>query len=305
MMKTKKNTLAGSFSGITARLVCQPLDVVKIRFQLQIEPISKKAVHSKYTGVFQCLKTMVCEEGVSSLWKGLIPGTAMYAIYGGIQFTGYGVLQNSLVNQFHFKNDSVGLNFIGGCFGGAVATAVCYPLDVLRTRFVGQGNPRYYTSLTAALKLMYFENGIRTFYKGLVPTLIAIVPQTGLNFGFYSLFLSSWRSWSASSAVVLQGNKNIDSLVCGAMAGMSSKVLTLPFDIIKKRLQVQGFEKARQPFGQVPIYTGAFDVLRKIIHQESVLGLYKGGVPSILKASLSASVSFYAYEYALKCLDEY
>jgi len=35
-------------------------------------------------------------------------------------------------------------------------------------------------------------------YRGLVPTLIQIAPQTGLQFGFYSMFRSAWISVTAA-----------------------------------------------------------------------------------------------------------
>ena len=38
-MRAKDSAIAGAVSGITARVITTPLDVIKIRFQLQLEPI--------------------------------------------------------------------------------------------------------------------------------------------------------------------------------------------------------------------------------------------------------------------------
>lgn len=61
------DAIAGALAGCVARFAVGPLDVVKIRFQVQLEPISKQAVkvaNSKYTGFGQALLTILKEEGV-------------------------------------------------------------------------------------------------------------------------------------------------------------------------------------------------------------------------------------------------
>ena len=82
-------------------------------------------------------------------------------------------------------------------------------------------------------------------------------------------------------------SRSIQSLACGAISGMASKILLLPFDVIKKRLQIQGFEQARQSFGQVKVYTGMSNCFWTIISDEGISGLYKGAAASVLKVSLS------------------
>ena len=42
MTSVRDSLLAGSVSGVVTRLLTAPLDVLKIRFQLQIEPINSK-----------------------------------------------------------------------------------------------------------------------------------------------------------------------------------------------------------------------------------------------------------------------
>ncbi len=65
---------AGAIAGAVARLVVNPLDVLKIRFQVQLEPISAASASgsaasalSKYTGLRQAFVTIIKEEGIKVL----------------------------------------------------------------------------------------------------------------------------------------------------------------------------------------------------------------------------------------------
>ncbi|KAH7307381.1 hypothetical protein KP509_22G056400 [Ceratopteris richardii] len=74
--KSKENSLltsfiAGGVAGITSWIICYPPDVIKSRLQAQGAPGSS----SKYTGIIDCLRKSIKEEGCTVLWRGL--GTAV------------------------------------------------------------------------------------------------------------------------------------------------------------------------------------------------------------------------------------
>ncbi|VDP42459.1 unnamed protein product [Echinostoma caproni] len=147
--------IAGSISGFVSRAIAQPLDVVKIRFQLQVEPISASD-SSKYHGFAQAIRCINKEEGAFAFWKGHIPAQLQAVTFSAIQFLSFEILISCFI-RFGQRNGSRGdprstLNcsktleaFTCGCVAGSIAAGVTQPLDVLRTRFIAQGEPKLYT----------------------------------------------------------------------------------------------------------------------------------------------------------------
>nr|XP_002722987.1 MIF4G domain-containing protein isoform X5 [Oryctolagus cuniculus] len=285
--------VAGSVSGLVTRALISPLDVIKIRFQLQIERLSRRDPGAKYHSILQATRQILREEGPTAFWKGHIPAQLLSVGYGAVQFLSFELLTELVHRATAHDAREFSVHFVCGGLSACMATLTVHPVDVLRTRFAAQGEPRVYRTLRDAVVTMHRTEGPSVFYKGLTPTLIAIFPYAGFQFSCYS-FLKSASDWVVPASG--KQNENLRNLLCGCGAGVVSKTLTYPLDLFKKRLQVGGFEQARATFGQVRRYRGLWDCAQRVLQEEGAQGFFKGLAPSLLKAALSTGLVFFWYE---------
>ncbi|KAM4535349.1 mitochondrial thiamine pyrophosphate carrier [Fundulus diaphanus] len=293
--------LAGSAGGMVTRALISPFDVIKIRFQLQIERVSSRRPEGKYRGIFQASRRIYAEEGLSAFWKGHIPAQLLSICYGAVQFVSFEFLTELVHKSTPYDSQTPGVHFLCGGLAACSATVACQPLDTLRTRFAAQGEPKVYSNLRYAVSTMWRSEGPLAFYRGLSPTLVAVFPYAGLQFSFYNVF----KKLLAPPPKSRDSGGNVRSLICGSGAGMISKTLTYPFDLFKKRLQVGGFEEARAHFGEVRTYRGLIDCAVQIAREEGVRGFFKGLSPSLLKAALSTGFTFFWYEFFLNVISNF
>lgn len=300
-LSAEEAALAGSGAGMVTRALINPLDVIKIRFQLQIERVSSLRPEGKYWGLVQASRCILREEGLPAFWKGHVPAQLLSVCFGAVQFASFEGLTEAVHRSTAYDSRAAGIHFICGGLSACSATVVCQPLDTLRTRFVAQGEPKVYHNLRYAVSSMYRTGGLLTFYRGLAPTLVAVFPYAGFQFFFYRLLseLSSPKSEGRNSG------GNLRSLLCGSSAGVLSKTLTYPFDLFKKRLQVGGFEEARIHFGQIRHYRGFADCVVQIGREEGLRGFFKGLSPSLVKAALSTGFTFFWYELFLEAMQNF
>ncbi|KAM8844094.1 mitochondrial thiamine pyrophosphate carrier isoform 2-T2 [Spinachia spinachia] len=298
-LSPEEAALAGSAAGMVTRALISPLDVLKIRFQLQIERLSSVRPEGKYQGLFQASRCIYSEEGLSAFWKGHVPAQLLSICFGAVQFATFEFLTEAVHTSTLYNSQTAGVHFVCGGLAACSATVVCQPLDTLRTRFAAQGETKVYRNLRHAVSTMWRSEGPLTFYRGLCPTLVAVFPYAGMQFFFYNVFkkLSALPSKEAGNV-----GGHLRSLVCGSAAGMISKTITYPFDLCKKRLQVGGFEAARVQFGQVRTYRGLVDCMVRIGQEEGVRGFFKGLSPSLVKAALSTGFTFFWYEVFLDAM---
>ena len=114
--------LAGLASGLTeAVLVVTPAEVCKIRMQGQyhslMDPTQLK--NRKYTNVLQTAVTIVREEGLGALYKGLIPTMLRQGCNQAVNFTAYQWIKKKVLDaqggsELHYSQSLV----IGGFSGG-------------------------------------------------------------------------------------------------------------------------------------------------------------------------------------------
>jgi solute carrier family 25 thiamine pyrophosphate transporter 19 len=279
--------------------VIAPLDVIKIRLQLQIhslsDPLSYRGLNGPvYKGTLGTLKQILREEGLTGLWKGNIPAELLYLTYGGVQFSAY----TSISHMFEtipppYSLPSSAVSFLSGAAAGAAATTVTYPLDLLRTRFAAQGNDRVYTSIMASVRSIAQHEGPYGFFRGLGAGVSQIVPYMGLFFASYETL----KPVMANSPLPLPLGSS--DAVAGILASVLSKTAVYPLDTTRKRLQVQGPNRARYVHRNIPTYTGVLMTLRHIWRHEGRRGMYRGLTVSLLKAAPASAVTMWTYERAM------
>jgi solute carrier family 25 (mitochondrial thiamine pyrophosphate transporter), member 19 len=294
---TKKQViLAGGIAGLVSRFCVAPLDVVKIRLQLQTHSVSDPLSHHGingpiYKGTLSTLQAIVRQEGIAGLWKGNIPAELLYVCYGGIQFTTYRSvteLQARLPHRLPAEVES----FISGASAGAAATAATYPLDLLRTRFAAQGNEKIYTSLLVSIRDIARHEGPRGFFQGLSASIGQIVPYMGLFFTTYE----SLRSLIGSLELPFGSG----DATAGVLASTISKTGVFPLDLARKRLQVQGPTRTRYVHRNIPEYKSVLHTLQTVIKKEGFRGMYRGLTVSLVKAAPASAVTMWTYERALQ-----
>lgn len=131
MTSTQITFTAGLASGLTeAILVVTPAEVCKIRMQSQYHSLVDPKQHRKYTNVVQTAFTIVREEGVGALYKGVVPTMLRQGCNQAVNFTVYSLAkQKVLAHQHKTELDHWQSLVIGGLSGG-MGPLANNPLDV-------------------------------------------------------------------------------------------------------------------------------------------------------------------------------
>ena len=125
---------------------------------------------------------------------------------------------------------------------------------------------------------------MRGFYRGLGPSLGQIVPSMSLVFYLHEAIMDGLQGIQVPAK----------DFIAGGSAGLMSKILMHPIDVIRKRLQVQGPDK-QHLFQSIPRYSSFWRCAVTTLRLEGPLALYKGLAPSLLKAAPNTAITFQVF----------
>lgn len=314
---TVNSMIAGAGGGLVASIATCPLDVVKTKLQAQ------RAVQGQagYLGTIATIKTILRENGLKGLYRGLgptvlgyLPTWAIYfAVYDGIKsYFGSPPLGQRQAGRVYpaaqvkgyqpvMREHAWSLHILSAMVAGATSTICTNPLWVIKTRFMTQrpGDVLYRHTLDAALTI-YRTEGINAFYRGLLPSLLGIL-HVAVQFPLYEQL-----------KIVAQGTSgeplsHESILVCSAVSKMTASIATYPHEVIRTRLQTQ-----RRPLADDLTILGKQDLSRKgvvyvtkrMIGKEGWSALYKGLSVNLIRTVPNSVVTMLTYEVLMRHLAE-
>ena len=186
----------------------------------------------------------------------------------------------------------------------------------------GKDTPGAYQSITHGAKHIWTTEGLKGFYRGLLPSFFGVT-HGSIQFSTYER-LKIWRlstiegqsveDITSAGAAVTKATAELgsfDYLVFSAISKIFAGSITYPYQIVRARLQLYDANDK---------YKNGRDVVKKVYMKEGVAGFYKGYVslasstdmmvtstrlgPNIIRVLPATCTTFLVYENMKKYLTE-
>ncbi|EGG20866.1 mitochondrial substrate carrier family protein [Cavenderia fasciculata] len=175
---TLGHSISAIHAGIITTAVVNPFWVLKIRL----------ATSDKYKGMVDAFQSILKNEGVGGFWKGVGP-SFIGVSEGLVQFVTYEKLLEAARHNNGGNPLSISAYLVSGGLARLTAGLITYPYLLLRSKL--QVDNCQYKSIGDACKMIYRDEGIHGFYKGIGPNLIRSVPPAAMMLYIVEFFRSS------------------------------------------------------------------------------------------------------------------
>ncbi|KAL4873007.1 hypothetical protein BDV12DRAFT_161151 [Aspergillus spectabilis] len=279
----------GGLAGMSATVVIQPIDMIKVRLQLAGEGVRTGPRPS----AFGVARDIIASGKALDLYTGLSAGLLRQAVYTTARLGFFDTFMKTLSKKAETANRKVTFaeRAGAGLTAGGIAAMIGNPADLALVRMQSDGLKApearaNYRSVVDALFRISKAEGVTALWAGAFPT---VVRAMALNLGQLAFFAESKAQLKTRTTLSSQNQ----TFAASAIAGFFASFLSLPFDFVKTRLQKQ----QRDPTtGRLP-YKGMFDCARKVVQEEGWLRFYRGFGTYYVRIAPHAMVTLIVADY--------
>ncbi|KAM7379676.1 hypothetical protein PAMP_005210 [Pampus punctatissimus] len=165
----------GCVSGAVAHAAFYPLEVLKVRLNLQQV--------GTYKGVVACVRSIYRHGSLFSFYRGFKPSILCMIPYAGVECAVHQSIMNWARSDPAYNSDSKLFFFSFVAFASAQMTS--YPLAVIRTQQQAQAfgsDSRPTSGVLQGLLGIYERHGIRGYYNGMGASFVRAIPCALINY---------------------------------------------------------------------------------------------------------------------------
>ncbi|KAI9290719.1 mitochondrial carrier [Neoconidiobolus thromboides FSU 785] len=190
--------LAGSCAGGSQVVFTNPLEIVKIRLQVQGE-LSKSMNGPPKQSAIQIVRQL----GLFGLYKGVGACLLRDVPFSAIYFSAYSHIKKDYFNESAGKKLKISELLIAGAVAGMPAAYLTTPADVIKTRLQVEARKgeTTYKGITDAARKILKEEGFSAFFKGGPARIFRSSPQFGVTLAVYEVLQRSFPLSKAEDKV--------------------------------------------------------------------------------------------------------
>ena len=270
MVENPVKYFLGGASCMTAGFITNPIDVIKIRLQLNTGSIDHLSVIDK--------AKFITGGSLRFAVQGLGPSMLRESTYSTMRMGLYEPIRDTLDNiSGSTGSPNLLRKIVSGALSGAIASSIANPTDLVKIRLQAKDSP--YRGMIDCFTQIVKKDGFKGLYRGVVPTTIRAMILTASQLPSYDqakqyLKAKGWKEGIATH------------LSCSLFASVIVATTTSPVDVIKSRWM-------NQQGGQ---YKSVFDCATTIFKKEGPGAFYKGYLFSWLRIGPHTVITFLVYE---------
>ncbi|KAG0352875.1 hypothetical protein BGZ54_002538, partial [Gamsiella multidivaricata] len=273
--------------------VGHPWDTVKVRLQ-------SKELASRYSGTWNCFTTILKQEKVKGLYKGMASPMVGVALVNALLFGVYGFFMD--IQMANPADDPTLLQiFIAGTGSGVVNSFISCPMELSKIRLQNQDqgantkgkiSSTFYKGPMDCFRQTFRQGGLRACYRGLWATILRETSY-GPYFLSYEIFCRALTPEGQRTQDLSSGRL----VVAGGFAGIAGWLSTYPTDMIKTRMQAQheSTPKAQQ-------FKGVWDCTKHLYREEGFRVFFRGVNATVIRAFPCNAATFLVYSLAMRAL---
>ncbi|CAI9098377.1 OLC1v1035012C4 [Oldenlandia corymbosa var. corymbosa] len=277
---------SSAFATCFAEVCTLPLDTAKVRLQLQKKAVEGAAL-PKYRGLLGTVGTIAREEGMSALWKGVVPGLHRQCLFGGLRIGMYEPVKNFYVGKDHVGDVPLSKKILAALTTGALGITVANPTDLVKVRLQAEGKlppgvPRRYSGAVDAYSKIVRQEGLTALWTG-------IGPNIARNAIINAAELASYDQVKQTILKIPGFTDNVlTHLLAGLGAGFFAVCIGSPVDVVKSRMMGDS------------TYKSTLDCFVKTLKNDGPLAFYKGFIPNFGRLGSWNVIMFLTLEQAKK-----
>lgn len=270
-------------------LIGQPFDIVKVRLQTT----------TQYTGALDAATSIYRNEGALAFYKGTLTPLIGIGACVSVQFGGFHYARR----QFEARNKargakgelSYGQYYASGAFAGIANTVLSSPIEHIRIRLQTQPhgvNRLYNGPIDCVKKLSAHQGVLGGLYRGTAVTFIREAQAYGMWFTTFEYLMNAD---AARNGIKREDIGTGKVALYGGLAGEMLWLSSYPFDVIKSKMQSDGFGKDMK-------YSSMRDCFAKVWRAEGMGGFWKGIGPTLLRAMPVSAGTFVTVELTMRLI---